>query len=430
MRLIQGGRMWAKPPSTQDSLALQQRIRELQAKNRRRAGLDLLEALYASTVTQHPGRVRWLLYAIFALFCAAIAWAAWARLEEVTSAPGKVIPSGGEQVLQSLEAGVIADILVSEGELVEQGQPLLRIDDVRQGAGVQEVRSRVHALRAMAVRLHAEARDVPAVFPEDLLRVAPDVVANEQRTYQARRAALQVGLSAQEQALKLATEELRITEPLAAQGLVSDIEILRIRRTIAEAKGRMAEMTGKFRADAASEASKVESDLAAQTAGLTSREDSFKRTVLRAPKRGIVKNVSINTVGGVVQSGQALLEIVPIDEKLLIEAKVRPADIAFLRPGLAAVVKITAYDATQYGWLNGSVIQISPDTLRDDVRRDEFYYRVVVKTDQSALSSPAGQRLPIIPGMVAQVDIKTGEKSVLSYLFKPVLKAREALRER
>jgi adhesin transport system membrane fusion protein len=230
--------------------------------------------------------------------------------------------------------------------------------------------------------------------------------------------------------LKLATEELRITEPLAAQGMVSDIEILRIRRTIAEAKGRMAEMTGKFRADAASEASKVESDLAAQTAGLTSREDSFKRTVLRAPKRGIVKNVSVNTVGGVVQSGQALLEIVPIDEKLLIEARVRPADIAFLRPGLTAVVKITAYDATQYGWLSGSVIQISPDTLRDEVRRDEFYYRVVVKTDQSALSSPAGQRLPIIPGMVAQVDIKTGEKSVLSYLFKPVLKAREALRER
>ena len=422
--------MSANPSPAPDTQGLQKRIRALQAKNRQQAGVDLLEDLYASAVSQNPGRVRWLLYAILALFCAAIAWAAWAQLEEVTSAPGKVIPSGGEQVLQSLEPGVIADILVNEGQLVEQDQPLLRIDDVRQGAGVQEARGRVNALRAMAVRLHAEVRDVPVAFPEDLMRSAPEIVANEQRTYQARRAALQVGLSAQEQALKLAMEELRITEPLAAQGMVSDIEILRIRRTIAEARGRMAEMTGKFRAEAASEASKVESDLAAQTAGLTSREDSFKRTVLRAPKRGIVKNVSVNTVGGVVQSGQALLEIVPIDEKLLIEARVRPADIAFLRPGLTAVVKITAYDATQYGWLTGGVIQISPDTLQDEVRRDETYYRVLVKTDHAALSSPAGQRLPIIPGMVAQVDIKTGEKSVLSYLFKPVLKAREALRER
>jgi len=422
--------MSANPSPTPDTQGLQKRIRALQAKNRQQAGVDLLEDLYASAVSQNPGRVRWLLYAILTLFCAAIAWAAWAQLEEVTSAPGKVIPSGGEQVLQSLEPGVIADILVNEGQLVEQDQPLLRIDDVRQGAGVQEARGRVNALRAMAVRLHSEARDVPVAFPEDLLRSAPEIVANEQRTYQARRAALQVGLSAQEQALKLAMEELRITEPLAAQGMVSDIEILRIRRTIAEARGRMAEMTGKFRAEAASEASKVESDLAAQTAGLTSREDSFKRTVLRAPKRGIVKNVSVNTVGGVVQSGQALLEIVPIDEKLLIEARVRPADIAFLRPGLTTVVKITAYDATQYGWLTGGVIQISPDTLQDEVRRDETYYRVLVKTDHAALSSPAGQRLPIIPGMVAQVDIKTGEKSVLSYLFKPVLKAREALRER
>jgi adhesin transport system membrane fusion protein len=413
-----------------EAQALQKRIRELQARNQQRADVDLVDDLYASVLTHTAHRVRWLLYAVLCLLCAAIAWAAWAELEEVTSAPGKVIPSSREQVLQSLEAGILAEILVSEGQLVEQDQALLRIDDVKQGAGVQEVRGRVNALRAVAVRLHAEARDVPAVFPDDLVRAAPDAVANERRTFDTRRAALQVGLSAQEQTLKLAQEELRITEPLAAQGMVSDVEILRIRRTIAEARGRMAEMTGKFRADAASEVSRVESELAIQQAGLTSREDSFRRTVLRAPKRGIIKNISVNTVGGVVQSGQALLEIVPVDDKLLIEARVRPADIAFLRPGLNAVVKLTAYDATQYGWLTGSVVQISPDTLQDEVRRDETYYRVVVKTDHAALSSPAGQRLPIIPGMVAQVDIKTGQKSVLSYLFKPVLKAREALRER
>ena len=416
--------------SAGDNQALQKRIRELQASNQLRADIDLVDDLYESVLTHKVRRVRWLLYGMLGLLCAAMAWAAWAELEEVTSAPGKVIPSSREQVLQSLEAGIVAEILVSEGQLVEQDQALLRIDDVRQNAGVQEVRSRVDALRAVAVRLHAEARDVAVSFPDDLVRSAPEAVANERRTFEARRQALQVGLNAQEQALRLAQDELRLTEPLAAQGMVSDVEVLRIKRMMAEARGRMAEMTGKFRADAASEVSRVESELATQRAGLTSREDSFRRTVLRAPKRGIIKNISVNTVGGVVQSGQALLEIVPVDESLLIEARVRPADIAFLRPGLQAVVKLTAYDATQYGWLTGSLVQISPDTLQDDVRRDETYYRVLVKTDHAALSSPAGQRLPIIPGMVAQVDIKTGQKSVLSYLFKPVLKAREALRER
>jgi adhesin transport system membrane fusion protein len=256
------------------------------------------------------------------------------------------------------------------------------------------------------------------------------LIRNEQQTFEARRRSLDASLGAQQQALRLAQDELRITEPMAAGGYVSDVEVLRIKRTIAEAKGRMSELNGKFRADAAAELARVESELAGQRAGLTSREDTFRRTVLRAPKRGVVKNIRINTVGGVIQPGQDLLEIIPMDDSLLIETRIRPSDIAFLRPGMEAIVKVTAYDSAIYGWLPAKLVQISPDTLRDEVRRDETYYRALVRTDAAALKTPDGRSLPIIPGMLAQVDIKTGQKSVLSYVFKPVLRARDALRER
>jgi adhesin transport system membrane fusion protein len=241
---------------------------------------------------------------------------------------------------------------------------------------------------------------------------------------------LDASVQAQQQALRLAQDELKITEPLAAKGLVSDIDVLRIRRSVAESKGRIDEAQSKYRADAAAELARVEAELGSQSATLVGRTDSLNRTVLRAPKRGVVKNIRVTTIGAVVQSGQDILEIVPMDDVLLVETRIRPSDIAFLRPGLPAVVKISAYDSGVYGWLEGQVQQISPDTLHDEVRKDETYYRAVISTRSSVLRTPNGQVLPIIPGMQAQVDIKTGQKSVLSYLFKPVLRAREALRER
>jgi adhesin transport system membrane fusion protein len=288
----------------------------------------------------------------------------------------------------------------------------------------------VDALLAAAARLRAESQGGALVFPAEVQRRAPELIRNERETFEARRRSLDASLGAQQQALRLAQDELRITEPMAAGGYVSDVEVLRIKRTLAEAKGRIAELSGKFRAEAAAELARVESELAGQRAGLTSREDTFRRTVLRAPKRGVVKNIRINTLGGVIQPGQDLLEIIPMDDSLLIETRIRPSDIAFLRPGMEAIVKVTAYDSAVYGWLPAKLVQISPDTLRDEVRRDETYYRALVRTDAAALKTPDGKSLPIIPGMLAQVDIKTGQKSVLSYVFKPVLRAREALRER
>ncbi|MBP6277036.1 MAG: HlyD family efflux transporter periplasmic adaptor subunit [Limnohabitans sp.] len=407
-----------------------QKIKRLRHENQSQADLDLVDDVYAATLRERQPVLRWGLYSMALVLIVFVLWAAWAQLEEVTTGSGKVIPTSREQVIQSLESGILAEIMVSEGDTVELDQALLRIDDVRQGASVKEGQSKVDALLAAASRLRAESQGSALAFPADLQRRAPDLTRNERDTFDARRRSLDASLVAQQQALRLANDELRITEPMAAGGLVSDVDVLRIKRTIAEAKGRLSELSGKFRADAAVELARVESELAGQRAGLTSREDSFRRTVLRAPKRGVVKNIRINTVGGVIQPGQDLLEIIPMDDSLLIETRIRPSDIAFLRPGMEAIVKVTAYDSAIYGWLPAKLVQISPDTLRDEVRRDETYYRALVRTDAAALKTPDGKSLPIIPGMLAQVDIKTGQKSVLSYVFKPVLRAREALRER
>ncbi len=413
-----------------DKQALMQKIKRLRHENQSQADLDLVDDVYAATLRERQPVLRWGLYSMALVLIVFVLWAAWAQLEEVTTGSGKVIPTSREQVIQSLESGILAEIMVSEGDTVELDQALLRIDDVRQGASVKEGQSKVDALLAAASRLRAESQGSALAFPADLQRRAPDLTRNERDTFDARRRSLDASLVAQQQALRLANDELRITEPMAAGGLVSDVDVLRIKRTIAEAKGRLSELSGKFRADAAVELARVESELAGQRAGLTSREDSFRRTVLRAPKRGVVKNIRINTVGGVIQPGQDLLEIIPMDDSLLIETRIRPSDIAFLRPGMEAIVKVTAYDSAIYGWLPAKLVQISPDTLRDEVRRDETYYRALVRTDAAALKTPDGKSLPIIPGMLAQVDIKTGQKSVLSYVFKPVLRAREALRER
>lgn len=413
-----------------DKQALMRKILRLRHENQSQADLDLVDDVYAATLRERQPVLRWGLYSVALVLLVFVLWASWAQLEEVTTGSGKVIPTSREQVIQSLESGILAEIMVSEGDTVELDQALLRIDDVRQGASVKEGQSKVDALLAAASRLRAESQGSALAFPADVQRRAPDLIRNERDTFEARRRSLDASLNAQQQALRLANDELRITEPMAAGGYVSDVDVLRIKRTIAEAKGRLSELSGKFRADAASELARVESELAGQRAGLTSREDTFRRTVLRAPKRGVVKNIRINTVGGVIQPGQDLLEIIPMDDSLLIETRIRPSDIAFLRPGMEAIVKVTAYDSAIYGWLPAKLVQISPDTLRDEVRRDETYYRALVRTDAAALKTPDGKSLPIIPGMLAQVDIKTGQKSVLSYVFKPVLRAREALRER
>lgn len=416
-------------PGAPDPVLLE-RIKAVRQVNARQALNDQMSDIYLSRLQPPSAWVRFGLWATVLVMGVFVAWAAAFTLDEVITGSGKVIPTSREQVVQSMEAGIVSELLVKEGQMVEADQPLLRIDDVKLGSNMQESQSKVHALRAAAVRLRAEASGEALKFPAELSKSSPELVRVETETYHARHRSLESSLSALQQPLKLAQDELNITEPLAAKGLVSDIEVLRIKRTLAESRGRISELNAKFKADASAELGRIEAELGSQTATLVGRTDAFKRTVLKAPKKGIVKNIRVTTLGAVVQSGQDILEIVPVDDSLLIETRIRPTDIAFLRPGLTATVKVSAYDSGIYGWLEGELMQISPDTLRDEVKRDETYYRAIVKTKASGLKTMKGDWLPIIPGMQAQVDIKTGEKSVLSYLFKPMLRVREAFRER
>jgi membrane fusion protein, adhesin transport system len=366
---------------------------------------------------------------LLACLAAALFWANTFQLEEITRGNAKIIPSSREQVIQSLEGGILSELLVKEGDIVTQGQPLLRIDPTKAKASYQEGQNKALALRATAARLRAEARGTPLQFTPDVKQLA-ELVKNETNTYQAKRQAVDQSIATIRRSKELIARELAMTEPMAAKGLVSEIELLRMRRQVNELELQVQERFNKYRAEAANELNKVEAELSQTTEIVGARQDQVKRTTINAPLRGTVKNIRMNTIGGVVQPAQDIMEIVPLEDRLLVEAKIRPHDVAFLRPGLPATVKISAYDYSIYGGLDGEIEIISPDTLREERKtEDENYYRVLVRTKNSTLSNN-GKELPIIPGMTASVEIRTGEKTVLDYILKPVLKAREAMRER
>lgn len=416
------------------------------------------------------GFAHLLLFVIAAFFVIFFAWASWAELDEVTRGEGKVIPSSQVQVVQNLEGGIVAEIPVREGAIVEPGEVLVRIDDVRAASELRESRQRYLALQGALSRLRAEVDDVPVAFAPEIMTEASGVAQSEGALYRARKEALQSELeilrsqaAQREQELTelatrlgqlershaLALEELEITEPLAASRVVSRVQLLRLEREVndlageleatrlavprveaalREATRRIDERQLSFRAEAQRELTAVQAEAAALQEVITAEADMLSRTEVRSPVRGTVKQLFVNTVGGVIQPGADLVEIVPLEDNLLVEAKVRPADIAFLRPGQPAVVKVTAYDFAIYGGLDAVVEDISADTITDE--RGESFYRVRVRTHESALHE-AGEPLPIIPGMTTQVDILTGEKTVLDYLLKPILRAKErALRER
>jgi len=390
---------------------------------------DVQESLLAQTT---PGS-KLVIYLIGAVLLVGLVWAYHARVEEITLGEAKIISLSREQVIQSLEGGILAEMNVREGAVVEKGDVLLRIDATRAESSYREALSKVIGLKAAITRLRAEAYQQPLEF-EDMVKQDPVVMAQEVRAYESRRRSLSDSVSALERSYALSSREIRLAEPLVAQGLMSEVELLRLQRAANDIKSQIVERGNKFKADASSELAKFELELSQISENLIGRADVRDRTTLTAPVRGTVKNVRVSTIGGVIQPGEHILEIVPLEEQLLVEGKIRPSDVAFLRPGLPATVKITAYDYAIYGGLKGTVEHISPDTLKDDQkaaagRPDDTYYRVVVRTETSELNA-GGKSLPIIPGMVASVEIRTGEKTILDYLLKPVLKAREAFRER
>ncbi|HDL6872179.1 TPA: HlyD family efflux transporter periplasmic adaptor subunit [Yersinia enterocolitica] len=356
-------------------------------------------------------------------------WAYFAILDEVTVGTGKVTPSSRAQLIESLDGGIINELLVHEGAIINKGQILARLDPTRFQSNYGEAAARVRTLRASSERLRAELTGAALAFSADTLK-EPELVARETQFYLSRRQNLNETVSNLQQSLKLVQQELRMTEPLVAKGAASQVEVIRLQRQISDLRGKIDEARNLYAVRAREEQVKNNADLDAQLQVVSGKQDQLMRTTLISPVRGIVKDIQVSTVGGVLQPGGKLMEIVPIEEQLLIETRINPRDIAYIRPGLPATVKITAYDSSIYGNLTGVVETVSPDTLQDEVKRDQFYYRIYVRTNRADLTNKAGKLFPILPGMVASVEIKTGQKTVLDYLIKPLNKVKESLRER
>ena len=380
---------------------------------------------------------RWLIRWTFLSLMVMLLWAGIFKLDEITRGQGKVIPSSREQVSQSLDSGVLREMLVREGDLVEKDQVLLRIDDVRSGAVFREAQEKYLALLTQASRLKAEAYGVGLVFPPEL-DDEPELKDQETKAYQVRQRALNEALQALTASWRAITREIDLTSPMVAQGLMSEVELLRLRRQQADITGQRADRKNKYLTEVNNELARVNSELAQTQESRAGRESAFTNTVIKSPVNGVVKNVQINTVGGVIQAGQAILEIVPVDDELVVEAYVKPADVAFLHVGQAALVKLSAYDFSKYGGLEGVLEHVSPDTLTDDRQRrfgstpvdlQEGYYRVLVRIKDQSLTRQ-GSKIQPSAGMTATVEIRTGEKTVLQYLIRPLLQVRQALRER
>ncbi|KAB1470555.1 HlyD family efflux transporter periplasmic adaptor subunit [Cronobacter sakazakii] len=370
--------------------------------------------------------VIWLTLAALVLF---FVWAWFATLDEVTVGTGKITPSSRAQVIESLDGGIVNALMVHEGDVVERGQMLARLDPTRFQSNYGEAAARARALRASSERLRSELTGEPLQFSEESMR-EPALVARERQLYESRRRNLNETLENLQKTYNLVMAKLRMTQPLVAKGAASEVEVIRLQRQAAELKGKMDDARNQFAVRAREEQVKNNADLDAQLQVMAGKADQLDRATLFSPVRGVVKDIQVTTVGGVLQPGGKLMEIVPLEDQLLVETRINPRDIAYIRPGLPATVKITAYDSSIYGDLKGEVEMVSPDTLQDEVKRDQFYYRVYVRTKSAELKNRNGKRFPILPGMVANVEIKTGQKTVLDYLIKPLNKVKEALRER
>ncbi|WP_370513348.1 HlyD family type I secretion periplasmic adaptor subunit [Pantoea sp. M_9] len=387
---------------------------------------DLLGELKSET--HYSGAVR-LIVISAALMLVALIWAWFGVLDEVSTGTGKVIPSSREQVLQSLEGGILTELYVHEGDQVQAGEVVARLDPTRSQSSVGESAARYRAALAAASRLRAEVNDTRLTFPDELSGW-PDLIAAETRLYNTKRAQLNDATKQFKASLALANRELAITQRLAKSGAASNVEVLRLQREKSDLELKLTDMRSQYYVQAREELAKASAEADSLAEVIKGREDTVTRLTIRAPMRGIVKNIKVSTVGGVVPPNGELMNIVPLNDRLLVEARLSPRDIAFIHPGQRAVVKISAYDYAIYGGLNGVVESISPDTIQDEVKPEIYYYRVFIRTDNDYVQNKAGRRFSITPGMVSTVDIKTGEKTVMDYLVKPFNKAEEAMRER
>ena len=368
----------------------------------------------------------------------ALIWAGFFSLDEITRGQGKVIPSSREQVIQSLDSGVLREMLVREGDMVEKDQVLLQMEDARSGAGFREAREKYLSLLAIAARLRAETTDADLVFPAEL-QEAPQLISQETQAYKARKKSLADSMEAVDASLAAITREIKLTAPLVKGGVMSEVELLRLKRQQADLMGQRAERKNRYITDANTELTRVNSELSQTKENASAREDAYLSTTIKSPMKGVVKNVQVTTVGGVIQAGQPILEIVPTEDEMLVEAYVKPSEVAFLHVGQKAVVKLTSYDFNKYGGLDGELEHLSPDTMKDERQQrrpggnpvdiEEGYYRILVRIKDGNLVRK-GVKIEPTPGMTATVEIRTGQKTVLEYLFRPLQNVSQALRER
>ena len=359
------------------------------------------------------------LFAVVAFFV----WAYYADMDEFVRGHGTVIPVSRVQKIQSLEGGILKRMLVKEGDLVDVGQTLIRIDDTKFNSAFKESKSKTESLIAAISRLEAETLNRPAiVFPRGI-SASSKFAASEVGLFKARRSKYQEAIKSLNSELEVVNNQLKVVEPLISRQSASVMEGLRLKKEVATINGKITEVKEAYFQEAYKELSEKRAELNSLEQGLLQREDQLQRTDILSPVKGLVNNIMITTQGGVIQPGEPIMEITPIDDQLLIEAKVKPSDVAFLIPGMAARVKITAYDYTVYGDFSGVLEQISSDTIEEETPRGrEPYYKVLVRTQTNYLKK-GNEKLEIKPGMVAEVDIQRGKRTVLNYLLRPILKA-------
>ena len=365
---------------------------------------------------------RLLIPLVAATLAAFVSWAAWATIDQITRVQGTIIPSSRNQVIQSMDPGRVSEILVREGDVVKEGDLLVRFDRARTEALFLETRAKVAAQTAAVVRLSAEMLDTQPDFPEWLAEY-PEILANHRQLFQRRQQSLRGDLQVQQEILEIIQSELALTEPLMATGDVSQVEILRLQRQRADTQGKITTRRHQYFQEAQQELSQAQEQLEALGQLLVQHREVLQNTEIKAPMDGVVRNVRITTRGAVVSAGEEIMQIVPVDDDYVIEARVRPMDIAYVRPGLEANVKLDAYDFMIYGAFPGSVQFISVDTLEDETTRardEEPHYRVHVVMEGKDLVGLGPDPVRVQPGMTATVEIKTGENTVLGFLTKPI----------
>jgi adhesin transport system membrane fusion protein len=425
---------------------------------------EFMHSLSSAMLEVAPIRLRAVLFfwliSIFAFFV----WAYFAQIDEIARGSGKVIPSGQNQIIQNFEGGIVEEILVKEGELVKKGEPLVKISNIKSQSSLETNRIKTDSLKAKIIRLRAQATGKKFTLSKELREKMPKFIANEESLYETNMNELNSKIATLKEKLKqkkqelleakthishlkdsyeMIIQEVKMTEPMVKKGIKSKIDFLKLKReangieerylttkksiprlksAIKEAKNAINSTKLLFQSDSKTKLNDALTQYQAIKANSTSLKDQIVRTLIKSPMKGIVKNLFIHTIGGVIKPGEDIMEIVPSEEKLLVEVKIKPSDIAFIYYNQKAIVKFSAYNFSIYGGLNGKVVLISPDTIKD--KKGRTFYMVRIQTDKNYISYK-GKKLKIIPGMTTTVNIITGKKTILDYILKPILKTKE-----